>query len=75
MFGAPLPHVTSTAALSREGRALGADQHAAVANALLESLHDIPEPREARDAWTAVAVRRLDEVRSGEVGLVDADEH
>lgn len=62
-------------ALTREGLALDADQRAAVANALLGSFRDSPESPEPRDAWTAVAARRLDDVRSGAVELVNADDH
>ncbi|WP_087005923.1 addiction module protein [Gulosibacter sp. 10] len=64
-----------TATLIRDGLALDADQRAVVANALLESLHDTGGTNEIDAAWRAEANRRLAEVRSGAVELVDADEH
>lgn len=64
-----------TATLIRDGLALDADQRAVVANALLESLHDTGDTSEVDAAWRAEATRRLAEVRSCAVELVDADEH
>ncbi|MGY5766582.1 addiction module protein [Brachybacterium sp. DNPG3] len=64
-----------TATLIRDGLALDADQRAVVANALLESLHDAGDTSEVDAAWRAEATRRCAEARTGEVDLVDADEH
>lgn len=66
---------SDAAALIREGLTLDADQRAVVANALLESLREAPDSREADDDWKAVAERRLVESRSGTAELVEADEH
>lgn len=63
------------ATVIRDGLALDVDQRAVVANALLESLHESGAEREDTEAWRTEAIRRLAEVRSGEVELVDADEH
>lgn len=46
----------------------------AVANALLESFHDAGGTDEADAAWRAEATRRLAEIRTGAVELVDAVE-
>ena len=51
------------------------DERALVANALFESLHGPEAVGDVDAAWRAEAARRLGEVRSGEVELVDADEH
>ncbi len=59
----------------RDALALDADQRAVVANALLESLHDADDTGEVDAAWRAEGTRRLAEVRTGAVELVDADEH
>lgn len=64
-----------TATLLREALALDADQRAVLANVLLESLHDQETTSEVDAAWKAEATRRLAEVRSGAVDLVDADQH
>ncbi len=64
-----------TQALIRDALALDADQRAVVAHALLESLHDAADKGEVEAAWRAEATRRLAEVRTGAVDLVDADEH
>lgn len=66
---------SDTATLIRDALALDADQRAVVANALLESFHDASDTDEVDAAWRAEATRRLAEVRSGDVELVDADEH
>ena len=59
----------------RDGLALSVAELAIVANALFTSLHD-PEGTGGVDpAWRAETVRRLGEMRSGAVELVDADEH
>ena len=63
------------ATVIRDALALDADQRAVVANALLESLHDLGDKGEVDAAWRAEATRRLAEVRAGAVELVDADEH
>lgn len=64
-----------TAALLRDVLALDADQRAVVANALLKSLHGSEEASDLDDAWRAEVERRLDDVRSDAVELVDTDEH
>ncbi len=64
-----------TQALIRDALALDADQRAVVAHALLESLHDAADTGEVEAAWRAEATRRLAEVRTGAVELVNADEH
>jgi len=64
-----------TATLIRDGLALDVDQRALLVNALLESLHDAVGSSGVQAAWRAEASQRLAEVRSGEVELVDADEH
>jgi len=64
---------TDAATLIRDGLALDADQRAVVANALLESLHDVDDTGDV--AWRAASIRRLVEVRDGAVELTDADEH
>lgn len=64
-----------TEALIRDALALDADQRAVVAHALLESLHDAADTGEVEAAWRAEATRRLAEVRTGAVDLVDADQH
>lgn len=63
------------ASLIRDGLALDVDQRAVDANALLENLHDSAGFDDIDEAWRAEATRRLAEVRSGAVELVDADEH
>ena len=62
-----------TAALLRDVLALDADQRAVVANALLKSLHGSEEASDLDDAWRAEVERRLDDVRSDAVELVDED--
>lgn len=64
-----------TAELIRVALALDPDQRAVVANALIESLHDVGDTGEVDAAWRAEATRRLAEVRASGVELVDADEH
>lgn len=64
-----------TAILIREGLALDVDQRAVVANALLGSLHDSGDMGEVDAAWQTEVTRRLTDIRSGAVQLVDADEH
>lgn len=66
---------TDAATLIRDGLALDADQRAVVANALLESLHDVDDTSDVDVAWRAAATRRMVEVREGSVELTDADEH
>ena len=64
-----------THALIRDALALDADQRAVVVGALLESLHNASDAGEVDAAWRAEVTRRLAEVRTGAVELVDADEH
>ena len=66
---------TDAATLIRDGLALDADQRAVVANALIESLHEVDDTSDVDVAWRAAATRRMDEVREGSVELTDADEH
>lgn len=63
------------ATVIRDALALDADQRAVVVNTLLESLHDTGDTGEVDAAWRAEAIRRLAEVHTGAVDLVDADEH
>ena len=62
------------ATLIRDGLALTLDERAVVANALFGSLHE-DRAEEVDAAWRAEVVRRLADVRSGSVELVDADDH
>ncbi len=64
-----------TATVIRDALALDADQRAVVANALLESLHGADEVSEVDDAWRTEVTKRLAEMRSGAVELVDAEDH
>ena len=64
-----------TTRLIRDALALDADQRALIANTLLESLHDADEAEEVDAAWRDETTRRLAQVRSGAVELVDADVH
>lgn len=66
---------TDAATLIRDGLALDADQRAVVANALIESLHEVDDTSDVDVAWRAAATRRMDEVREGSVEPTDADEH
>jgi putative addiction module component (TIGR02574 family) len=66
---------TNTESLIRDALALDPDQRAVVANALLESLHDVGAHGDVSRAWRAEAARRLAELRNGSVQAVDADEH
>ncbi|MCI1749566.1 MAG: addiction module protein [Acidipropionibacterium sp.] len=65
-----------TATVIQDALALDVDQRAVVANALPNSIHDPDdEPSEIDDAWRVEVDRRLDEMRSGAVKMIDADEH
>lgn len=65
-----------TATVIRDALALDVDQRAVVANALLNSIHEADdEPSEIDDAWRVEVGRRLDEMRSGAVEMIDADGH
>lgn len=59
------------AALIRDGLALDVDERAVVANALLESIEDTSD---VDDAWRVEVSKRLQEMRSGAVEMIDADE-
>lgn len=63
-----------TEALIRDGLALDVDQRAVVANALLDSIRYADDASEVDDAWRVEVSSRLDEMRSGAVELIDADE-
>ncbi len=60
------------ATLIRDGLALDVDERAVVANALLES---IEHTSHVDDAWRVEVSKRLEEMRSGAVEMIDADEH
>ena len=64
----------NAATLIRDGLALDVDERAVVANALLESIDDTDDASEVDDAWRVVVSRRLAEMRSGAVEMIDADE-
>ena len=64
----------NAATLIRDGLALDVDERSVVANALLESIDDTDDASEADDAWRVVVSRRLAEMRSGAVEMIDADE-
>ena len=66
---------SDTATLIRDALALDVDQRAVVANALLGSIHgDGDGASEVDDAWRVEVSKRLDEMRSGAVELMDAEE-
>ncbi len=52
---------------------LPSDARALLADRLVESLDPLTDP-DVRDLWAAEALRRLDEVRSGKVKTVPANE-
>ncbi len=62
------------ATLIRDGLALDLDERAVVANALLESINDADDASEVDDAWRVEVSKRLQEMRSGTVEMIDADE-
>jgi putative addiction module component (TIGR02574 family) len=64
----------NAATLIRDGLALDVDERSVVANALLESIDDAGDAGEVDDAWRVVVSRRLAEMRSGAVEMIDADE-
>ena len=64
----------NAATLIRDGLALDVDERSVVANALLESIDDTDDASEVDDAWRVVVSRRLAEMRSGAVEMIDADE-
>ena len=64
-----------TSSLIRDALALNADQRALIANTLFKSLNDADEANEVDAAWRGEATRRLEQVRSDAVELVDADAH
>ncbi len=61
----------NAATLIRDGLALDVDERAVVANALLESIEDASD---VDDAWRVEVSKRLQEMRSGAVEMIDADE-
>ncbi|BCR80038.1 addiction module protein [Arachnia rubra] len=66
---------SDTATLIRDALALDVDQRAVVANALLGSIHGAGDgASEVDDAWRVEVSKRLDEMRSGAVELMDAEE-
>ena len=64
----------NAATLIRDGLALDVDERSVVANALLESIDDTDDASEVDDAWRVGVSRRLAEMRSGAVEMIDADE-
>ena len=64
----------NAATLIRDGLALDVDERSVVANALLESIDDTDDASEVDDACRVVVSRRLAEMRSGAVEMIDADE-
>lgn len=52
---------------------LPSDARALLADRLVESLDPLTDP-DVRDSWAAEALRRLDEVRSGKVKTIPANE-
>ena len=61
--------------LIKDVLALDADQRAIVANAIFDSFDEDQVDNDVDDEWVAVATQRLEEMRSGAVELIDADEH
>lgn len=59
--------------LTQQALALPAEERAALANLLVESLDPAPS-KEIEALWAAEAVRRRDEVRSGAVKPVSREE-
>ncbi len=64
----------NAATLIRDGLALDVDERAVVAHALLDSINDADDASEVDDAWRVEVSRRLEEMRSGSVEMIDADE-
>lgn len=60
-------------AIEKEALELPVSKRAKLAQCLLESVDDLSEP-EADKLWLAEALRRADEVDSGKVRLVKAEE-
>lgn len=65
--------MTLTDELSLKARALPAEERARLAEDLLASLHESPDP-EIEAAWDEEIRRRIQEVESGAVELVPAEE-
>ncbi|MFT3944828.1 MAG: addiction module protein [Ancrocorticia sp.] len=62
--------------LIRDAFTINVDQRAVITNAMLDSIHDATEKaNKVDDAWHVEVSKRLDEMRSGAVALIDADEH
>lgn len=59
--------------ITEEAMKLSADSKAVLADKLVESL-DLEEPDEIQRLWSAEAIRRRNEVRSGRVQPVPGDE-
>lgn len=59
--------------IAEEALALPSDARALLADRLVESLDPLTDP-DVRDAWAAEALRRLDEIRSGKVKTIPANE-
>jgi putative addiction module component (TIGR02574 family) len=59
--------------LTEEALSLGADARALLADRLVESLDPLADA-ETRALWAAEALRRRDEVRSGQVDPISEDE-
>ena len=59
--------------ITEEAMKLSADSKALLADKLVESL-DLEEPDEIQRIWSAEAIRRRDEIRSGRVSPVPGEE-
>jgi putative addiction module component (TIGR02574 family) len=65
---------TNTQAVIRDALALDVDQRSVVANVLINSIDHAEAVDNVDDAWRVEVSRRLDEMRTGAVQPVDADE-
>ena len=67
-MGVLIEEITETAL------SLPMSERAILANRLFDSLGPNTESEEIRQAWATEALRRLDEIESGEEEAIDADE-
>ena len=58
--------------LAEQAMQLSTESRALLADRLVESL-DLGEPDEIRRLWTAEAIRRRDEIRSGRIASINGD--
>ena len=62
-------------ALLKKAMTLPADDRAALAHELLDSVHDAPEdPKEVEEAWRVEIERRIAEIDSGKAKLIPWEE-